>query len=54
MLVIHNGNEFNVTNKLTLAQLLKYGAVAVGEPTNTTEDVEVEEKKEIKTSNRKK
>ena len=31
MLVRHNGNEYNVTNKLTLEQLLKYGAVLVKE-----------------------
>lgn len=31
MLVIHNGNELNVTNDFTLGQLLKYGAVPVVE-----------------------
>lgn len=31
MLVRHNGNEYFVTNKLTLEQLLKHGAVLVKE-----------------------
>ena len=37
MLVRHNGNEYNVTNKLTLEQLLKYGAVLVKEAEVTEE-----------------
>ena len=39
MLVNHNGNIYNVTNKLTLEQLLKYGAVLV-EEAKTTEEVD--------------
>jgi len=47
MLLIHNGLEYNVTNKFTLEQLLKYGAVEVKklEPKTVTEEM-VEEKKE--------
>ena len=40
MLVNHNGNIYNVTNKLTLEQLLKHGAVLVKE-TEDSEDTEV-------------
>ena len=37
MLVRHNGNEYFVTNKLTLEQLLKHGAVLVKEAEVTEE-----------------
>ena len=40
MLVNHNGNIYNVTNKLTLEQLLKYGAVLVKE-TEVSEEPKV-------------
>lgn len=40
MLVNHNGLILNVTNRLTLEQLLKYGAVeVVSEPEQATEEV---------------
>ena len=50
MLVNHSGNIYNVTNKLTLEQLLKYGAALV-EETKVSEDAEVE--KEIVADNKK-
>ena len=43
MLVRHNGNEYFVTNKLTLEQLLKYGAVLVKEVEVTEETETVKE-----------
>lgn len=46
MLVNHNGNEYFVTNKLTLEQLLKNGAALV-EEVKVAEDSEIE--KEIVT-----
>lgn len=39
MLVSHNGNEYFVTNKLTLEQLLKNGAVLV-EDGQVAEEIE--------------
>lgn len=48
MLVNHNGNTYNVTNKLTLEQLLKHGAVLVKE-TEVAEESKVA--KEIVTDN---
>lgn len=39
MLVNHNGNEYFVTNKLTLEQLLKNGAVLV-EDGQVAEEIE--------------
>ena len=51
MLVRHNGNEYFVTNKLTLEQLLKYGAVLVkevevAEETETVKEIVTEPKKQ--------
>lgn len=39
MLVNNNGNELNVTDKFTLGQLLKHGAVLV-EDVKATEEVD--------------
>lgn len=39
MLILHNGNEYNVTDKFTLGQLMKYGAVLVEESKTITEDI---------------
>lgn len=41
MLVRYNGNEYFVTNKLTLEQLLKYGAALV-EEVKVTEETKTE------------
>lgn len=49
MLVNNNGNELNVTDKFTLGQLLKHGAVLV-EDVKATEEVDTssEDKDPIK------
>lgn len=60
MLVSYNGNEYFVTNKLTLEQLLKNGAVLVkevevAEVTETEKEIVTETEKEgPKKYNRKK
>lgn len=54
MLVLHNGNTFNVTDKFTLGQLLKYGATEVVSETEvvTEETTEVVEKRQYKKANK--
>lgn len=53
MLVIHNGHEYNVTNKFTLGQLLKNGAVLVENKADTVTEETVKAEPKRKSNSKK-